>query len=1244
MLTIELKRGNVWRQLDFEDVNMSLNFNVVNLMNPAKYRTEFSKTVDLPLTKANRIAFGFTERLDSMQTTSLSLARGIPARVFNDGDLIFDGKYAVTKVDVAEEKISGNLYGVINDWYNKMMALNFSNGFPEVLDSEFAISKETVYDSWTKNPNTRNVNLVLPGQTGYSPHDFIGFAPTINGEVNNFDSKSLTWGSGSSRKIGKVWEAWSMTDAQVSDATSLCENPSERQMMQYRSYNQKPYFYFDKLCQLVRKVANERDDLPTIDLDYNWFNNNNPYYKNVVYLLPNLVSDTEDSHSQKYTIDLSVANMYSSMNETTLSFNNGNVKTYMYEQPFEKTANANDPHNVVHDGRIHGTGSEVHLSVKFNVANMPFTAINNWTNWGSIPQWPNAKVKMYGSIKLRVELRYGNGTSVVPDSTKDIATWNSSNSECSVSLSQGPNGTNSHKYSWTLTGGTYTYNFNDVLASGSEWRLYVGLVFTPASYIDYLSSGSFTYWTLWHQATSYKYAGGDYVNYSDNIFANATRSNTKITGTNWSGRTPANMFYVESARSGRHLQIGDIWKSDNENSPFKVFVKYCKMMNLVFDYDQYQNKLNILPREKFFLNSITRDGNLIADWTDRVDWGKDVSFKPIQWEKKYIMFNYEKVDADRLKDFSEKYGYGYGTKKITTMYDYNSEEEELFTDNDKINASAEMSEYMFTLWDVYKTATDVGYSPEAKLPAEAFIINKKAKDSADTENCFFFRGNNSSWSSAVNYTPGNTQYSGIWITDDSHEEIRQDTFCYQVVWSSNEDTWNAKRCYTRPVFTKFNNGVCLHFSNPVEDYFNPTVVSRNDNDIYNVRWKDFIEETYNEQNKLMTCKMYLSPTDYQSIKNGKFVRIDNVIYLVNAIKDYNPAKYGLTQVELLQVSDLSAYIGEIYEEPERERIVPPTPQVDYSALPLYIENTASIPQSIKLTRGSNAAPVITIEYSFDNNSWQSLEPSSTDNQTIEIPGESKVYLRCNTSCWSDGGSQFNCIRQNDSDTGFNVGGNILSLTYGSAFNGQTVFKNSTGDTYAQLFNHFTGLVSAEHLVIPCANNDSCYSSMFSYCTSLTTAPELPATELNEECYASMFYGCTSLTIAPSILPATTLYSSCYRHMFEGCSALTTAPQLPATTLETHCYQMMFKDCTSLTVAPELNASTLVGYCYDRMFNSCTSLNRITCLATSGINTNSSTYYWVANVAQSGTFQKAAGVTWPTSSNGIPSGWTVLDGD
>ena len=79
--------------------------------------------------------------------------------------------------------------------------------------------------------------------------------------------------------------------------------------------------------------------------------------------------------------------------------------------------------------------------------------------------------------------------------------------------------------------------------------------------------------------------------------------------------------------------------------------------------------------------------------------------------------------------------------------------------------------------------------------------------------------------------------------------------------------------------------------------------------------------------------------------------------------------------------------------------------------------------------------------------------------------------------------------------------------------------------------------------------------MFAKCTSLTQAPELPATTLANSCYSDMFVRCSSLTQAP-VLPATTLADNCYSNMFYICSSLTQAPQiLPAETLADSCYKV-----------------------------------------------------------------------------------------
>ena len=295
-----------------------------------------------------------------------------------------------------------------------------------------------------------------------------------------------------------------------------------------------------------------------------------------------------------------------------------------------------------------------------------------------------------------------------------------------------------------------------------------------------------------------------------------------------------------------------------------------------------------------------------------------------------------------------------------------------------------------------------------------------------------------------------------------------------------------------------------------------------------------------------------------------------------------------------------------------------------------------------------------ISYSTDNGSNWTVE-----NEVTVESGDKVLWKGTMTPLTYEGVGTFS------STANFDVQGNVMSLLYGDDFKGKV---DLTGKNYAfyRLFYQNTKVVSAENLSLPATTlASSCYSSMFSGCTALTTtpelpattlvqycytnmfrgcttlttAPELPATTLASSCYSSMFQGCTSLTTAP-VLSATTLEESCYHYMFSGCTALTTAPELPATTLADGCYGQMFNGCTTLTTAPELPATTLVSYCYVQMFNRCSSLNYIKAMFTTTPNTLY-TDKWVYGVSSSGRFVKNSAAAWNvTGANGVPSGWTV----
>ena len=147
------------------------------------------------------------------------------------------------------------------------------------------------------------------------------------------------------------------------------------------------------------------------------------------------------------------------------------------------------------------------------------------------------------------------------------------------------------------------------------------------------------------------------------------------------------------------------------------------------------------------------------------------------------------------------------------------------------------------------------------------------------------------------------------------------------------------------------------------------------------------------------------------------------------------------------------------------------------------------------------------------------------------------------------------------------------------------------------------------------------------------------TDMTPYCAVSFLQNQTNLTDASKlILPWKTLAEDCYFNMFYNCTSLTTAPELPATTLANECYYYMFYGCTSLTTAPELPAATLFKLCYYKMFNGCTTLNYIKML---GVDiSNTSLKYWVENVAPTGTFVKHPDANIPTGTSGIPDGWTV----
>ncbi|MEE3483611.1 MAG: hypothetical protein VZQ98_04700 [Bacteroidales bacterium] len=173
--------------------------------------------------------------------------------------------------------------------------------------------------------------------------------------------------------------------------------------------------------------------------------------------------------------------------------------------------------------------------------------------------------------------------------------------------------------------------------------------------------------------------------------------------------------------------------------------------------------------------------------------------------------------------------------------------------------------------------------------------------------------------------------------------------------------------------------------------------------------------------------------------------------------------------------------------------------------------------------------------------------------------------------------------------------------------------------------------------------DDCFCRLFEDCSSLTKAPELPATTLATSCYSNMFYGCKSLIQAPE-LPATQLANSCYEGMFGGCTSLTKAPELPAQTLTNGCYEGMFSGCSKLA---EIKVGfTDWGEKYRSVFEEeeidlSAVVDEIDVPVAIEEDEHWSTSNWLENVAPKGKFICPKMLSKEFGENRIPQGWKVI---
>lgn len=232
-----------------------------------------------------------------------------------------------------------------------------------------------------------------------------------------------------------------------------------------------------------------------------------------------------------------------------------------------------------------------------------------------------------------------------------------------------------------------------------------------------------------------------------------------------------------------------------------------------------------------------------------------------------------------------------------------------------------------------------------------------------------------------------------------------------------------------------------------------------------------------------------------------------------------------------------------------------------------------------VTVNKNGSPTGSMSYRKNGEGeWASINSTTSislqNDDYLEIKGNIKNSPTGNKSnCYFFSTNVASCIE---------IGGKLASLGNNTDINSS---NNTIGDVaFGNIFRDCSGLVSAEHLIIP--SNASNY------------------------CYFNTFRGCSNLTNAPIISASTLAYTQCCSDMFNSCNSL---------------------------VSVEFFVTTLGGNCFRFMFSNCKGLQNIYYHVTDTTNVYQG---WLTDVKSYGTLYCPSNATYSASGLGLPSTWTL----
>ena len=316
------------------------------------------------------------------------------------------------------------------------------------------------------------------------------------------------------------------------------------------------------------------------------------------------------------------------------------------------------------------------------------------------------------------------------------------------------------------------------------------------------------------------------------------------------------------------------------------FASICRMFNLyVYEDPQKSTHLLIEPYIEFYRRGagflkVNDVGELLLhgepgdttgllllsdpiadsiDWSNKVDYSKEISIKPMsELNARYYDFLYTEDDDYYNERYNKKYNETYADRKEDTRFQFAEDRSET-----KI---------------IFSPSILTSSSTDTKLRANLFKeTNGTAERKDNNIRIMFFKS----------------------VASDSSYHIKR---VYPTNGNLPGDALNTYG-YAGHLDDPIEPTVDLNFGAPNEFYFkllNPYPSAN----LYNAWWDEYLAEIINKDSKLLSCYLYLTVQDIHSLDFAQLIYIDGALWRLNKVIDFNPSIPKTTKCELLRVIEL----------------------------------------------------------------------------------------------------------------------------------------------------------------------------------------------------------------------------------------------------------------------------------------------------------------------------------------------------